>query len=612
MTGTVNYGPFLDGARNNLEDPRAQGWLSGHNMDLKRAKDMGIGFYDPREHQDLSTILGEIYRAQGIEDAFRWDGPAMIVPWEDRGYFVGILIGIEGLSKYIYPRAGTPEIWGESSLWTSEGEPVVIAPGIEDALALRILGYEAIYLKSNQAGLLADSVKAKAPNGPIVIIPENMEKKDPQGVSYLFETLNNQGVPTLCYDFSNFQGQYSGAMETLKTEGADSLRAVMNSLREWTATERRNDKALYLQGTTGAYLETFKKAIGNRMGEESTPTGFRSLDAILDGGLYPGLYIMGAVSSLGKTTFMLQIADYIAEHGRDVLFFSAEQSKDELIAKSLARLTASIEWVNDFPLTSRQILYKMKDWIGKKQEGALESAFKTYGDKIGPRMFIIENDVRPMVRENKEGDLETVKDSQGNDLMEIDRIGLDTIRDRVKEHIKIMGRAPVLFIDYLQILRPDDPTGRLSDKQNMDQTVSELRRISKEYGVPIVAISSLNRSAYGQPITMESFKESGAIEYSSDVLIGLNPRGLKAGDKGKDNNRGVFDKLRAETEREMEAVILKNRIGTLGDVPLLFNAPYGLYYEDGTPSIENVPYDRDKGANEDYAQICQYDISDEN
>lgn len=55
---------------------------------------------------------------------------------------------------------------------------------------------------------------------------------------------------------------------------------------------------------------------------------------MLDGGLYTGLYFIGAVSSLGKTTFTLQIADNLAKQGRDVLCFFLEQVRpDEQINK---------------------------------------------------------------------------------------------------------------------------------------------------------------------------------------------------------------------------------------------------------------------------------------
>lgn len=587
MTGAVDYTPFLEGAKANIQDPKAQGWLSGHNLKADAIKRLGLGYYDPQEHGELTTILNSIYQAQGVGEMARIDSPVIVVPYEGSGYWVGIYTAPRGLALYLKPKAGASEIWNQSALWTSEGEPVIIAPSVLDAIALESLGYSTIAIDGATMGPLADMLKAKPSGGPLVIIPPRKDQTEIETTAQVVATLGDLGASVLNYDLSNHEGEYNGAMETLRVQGADSLRAVMDDLRKWTLNDLKGERAQYLQGSTGASVEAFRKAIGERTGAEATPTGIKGLDDLLDGGLFPGLYILGAVSSLGKTTFALQIADHVAEEGRDVLFFSLEQSKEELMAKSVSRLTASMELIGDTPLTSRQILYKMKDWIGTNQERALDSAIMSYKEDIGPRMFIIENDTRPALRKNSAGELEIMRDPQGEPIQTVQRIGLDTIRDRVKEHIRIMGkdRAPVVFIDYLQILRPDDSTGRKSDKQNMDETVSELRRISKAHQIPIVAISSLNRSAYGQPITMEAFKESGAIEYSSDVLLGLNPSGLNYGEaeKTRKANRKVFDSLGDNELRDMEAVILKNRLGSLGKVPLVLNAYYGLYTEGRMP-----------------------------
>ena len=66
---------------------------------------------------------------------------------------------------------------------------------------------------------------------------------------------------------------------------------------------------------------------------------FPSLDKALDGGLYEGLYVLGAVSSLGKTAFCMQLADQLAKQGRHVLIFSLEMSAFELMARSVSRET---------------------------------------------------------------------------------------------------------------------------------------------------------------------------------------------------------------------------------------------------------------------------------
>ena len=68
-------------------------------------------------------------------------------------------------------------------------------------------------------------------------------------------------------------------------------------------------------------IEDFIKGAG-------TKSGYDNLDAITS--LYPGLYVLGAISSLGKTTFAHQMADQIARAGHPVIFFSLEQNTLEL------------------------------------------------------------------------------------------------------------------------------------------------------------------------------------------------------------------------------------------------------------------------------------------
>ena len=114
----------------------------------------------------------------------------------------------------------------------------------------------------------------------------------------------------------------------------------------------------------------------------------------------------------------------------------------------------------------------------------------------------------------------------------------------------------MVIIDYVQLLAPIDP--RMSDKQNTDKSVLELKRISRDYKIPIIGISSLNRENYNLPISMSAFKESGSIEYSSDVLLGLQAKGI-----GSDKNFDI-NKAKAQNPREIELVVLKNRNGATG------------------------------------------------
>jgi replicative DNA helicase len=97
----------------------------------------------------------------------------------------------------------------------------------------------------------------------------------------------------------------------------------------------------------------------------------------------------------------------------------------------------------------------------------------------------------------------------------------------------------------------------MTDKQNTDKAVLELKRISRDYKIPVIGVCSFNRANYKAAVTFEAFKESGAIEYSSDVVIGLQLSGQ--GSKKFDVNAA-----KDKNPRDIELYILKNRNGPTG------------------------------------------------
>lgn len=114
----------------------------------------------------------------------------------------------------------------------------------------------------------------------------------------------------------------------------------------------------------------------------------------------------------------------------------------------------------------------------------------------------------------------------------------------------------------------------------------ELKRISRDYETSIIGISSFNRDNYNAPVNMASFKESGAIEYSSDVLIGLQYKAmneLKEDGKDKAKASEIFSNI-AERAKNREAIeiqlkILKNRNGTKGTIDLDFFPMFNKFKE---------------------------------
>jgi len=259
-------------------------------------------------------------------------------------------------------------------------------------------------------------------------------------------------------------------------------------------------------------------------------TGFSNLDAAMEG-IYPGLYVLGAISSLGKTTFFHQMADQMAAAGEHVLFFSLEQSRLELASKSLSRLTARI----DFEHASTSLEIRSGVWTPLVSE-----AKQTYLETIGDRLSIIE----------------------GNLTCHLPFLEDYITRYRQKNHVQ-----PVVILDYLQILQgdPNGSHGNRNPREAIDTNVTELKRLSRTHDIPIFLVSSLNRGSYLTPVAFESFKESGGIEYTADVVWGLQ---LTVMHEDLFQREGLFSRKRKRIQeakkadpRSIDLICLKNRYG---------------------------------------------------
>ena len=312
-----------------------------------------------------------------------------------------------------------------------------------------------------------------------------------------------------------------------------AVSAIYNRAAEQEELDLQGRIAKYKSTTNLALLGEFAEAIEESKHRDYIRTRFPKLDEVLSGGLREGLYVFGAIPSLGKTTMVTQIADNVAQQGTTVLFFSLEMARNDIIARSISRLTACAfpelgDYVPFDGKTAMQILDGRRYAnYSPRDHRVIELATEEY-EKIAGNIRVIEG--------------------RGN-------IGVKEIEREVGDHYEIMQTIPLVVVDYLQLLAPLDV--RASDKQNMDRATLELRRIARDYHCPVIVISSFNRSSYNQKVNFGSFKESGAIEYCADVVVGLQLEGV-----GRDDFD--VDVEKAKNPRSIEAVILKNRFGETG------------------------------------------------
>lgn len=276
-------------------------------------------------------------------------------------------------------------------------------------------------------------------------------------------------------------------------------------------------------------------------------TGFKKLDRQARG-LYPGLYVIGALSSLGKTTFALNVSDNLASAGTPVMFFSFEQSRFELLSKLIAKRT--YDPINGTGVDALSVR-------GGSDDRRVERAKADVLATCGPNLTIIEC-------------------SFDADVL--------TVCDTVERFIADTGRAPVVFVDYLQIIKPLDE--RMTERRAIDQNLHALKKLQAEHDLTVVVISSVNRDNYLVPMSFESFKESGGIEYTADVIWGLQFSCLSEELFSTDRKTKVTEKrarineARAESPRRIDLVCLKNRYGRpFYTVSLSYAPEYDVFCE---------------------------------
>lgn len=423
-------------------------------------------------------------------------------------------------------------------------KPVFIVEGEIDCLSFLSCGAEALGLGSTAnkrkfIDLITERVSDKNRTLPAIFLALDNDKAGEETETELESELREIQLanPMRPFFFSRLRKELK---REIYGDCKDANELLIKNPYQFRELARLTESQLYIERGLVTSYET--EYISERWkARDIYATGFNRLDRAIK--ITDGLYILGAISSLGKTTFALQIADHVAESGRDVIIFSLEMSRKELIDKSICRMIFS-------------------DWIqGKNPRSILES------NEIDNKTLNLGQISAPNslnISEEKLAGLETKTSKYFSTIAKrtsiyesVGNVGVTEIAERVNKYVYYSGNKPLVIIDYLQLLAPIDP--HFTDKQNTDKNVLELKRLSRELEIPIIAISSLNRANYNEPISMAAFKESGAIEYSSDVLLGLQLAG--AGDK--DFN---VDTAKSQEPRQIELKILKNRRGKTGDV----------------------------------------------
>lgn len=458
-----------------------------------------------------------------------------------------------------YRKQGRAEFFNLQAIEQTE-QPVFVVEGELDALSIEQVGGKAVALgsTSNIEKFVKTCKEKLKKDFKGFILSLDIDEAGIDGSDKLSKLLTVEKIPhiiEIVQGNSRFNCKDTNDLLQMDAKQLkENVKQVIKSYQETLTADERKEYLKQQSQQLNALLFNIEQP------KTTISTGFNSLDNLLDGGLYSGLYFIGAISSLGKTTFCLQLVEQIAEKGQDVLIFSLEMASGEIIAKGISRNTfiiSSQEYNTDhFAKTTRGILthYKHRAYEEEEEKKVFEKAVQLYKERQ-PHIFITEG---------------------------VGNIGVEQIREAVKKHIRLTGRKPVVLIDYIQILSPY--SDRASDKQNTDKAVMELKRISRDYSISIIGISSFNRDNYRNEVSMQSFKESGAIEYSSDILLGLQYKAENDEKQEEAQERNKEQGNKGEPQ-QVQLVVLKNRNGRRGNIEFTFYPKFNYFEE-----YEDVPF----------------------
>ena len=280
-------------------------------------------------------------------------------------------------------------------------------------------------------------------------------------------------------------------------------------------------------------LERIEKASKTKGTVTGIPTGFIDLDYKLSGLQPSDLILVAARPSMGKTAFVLNIAQYIAfKKDKSVAIFSLEMSKEQLVN----RLFSLESQVDAQAIRSGNM--KDSDW-----EKLIEGA-----GIIGQSHLIID-------------------DTPG--------ISISELRSKCRKY-KLEQGLDVVIIDYLQLMTGSVGKSSESRQQEISEISRSLKGLARELNVPVIALSQLSRAVEGRPDKrpmLSDLRESGAIEQDADVVMFIY--------------RDEYYNKDSEFKKQAEIIIAKQRNGPIGTVNLAWLGEYtkfaNLSRQENTP-----------------------------
>ena len=300
-------------------------------------------------------------------------------------------------------------------------------------------------------------------------------------------------------------------LETILNESESKLFNLTNKLK----TDQLVTNAELLDNI---FFELKTKSLNPTLGGLSS--GFYDLDSLTQGFQKSDLIIIAGRPSMGKTAFGLNIASNLIKISKlPILFFSLEMSKEQIMYRLLSMETN----INQLKLKSGK-LYQ-NDWV------KLNKMIKIFS-KLP---FFIDDSFN---------------------------LSIPDIRSKIKTILFEQNEIGLIIIDYIQLMY--DPKLKTENRvQELSNITRSLKTLAREFNIPIIALSQLNRSVENRidkkPI-LSDLRESGSIEQDADLVILLYR-----------NNYYISNQSEEQTSQLIELIVAKQRNGPTGTIKLKFD-----------------------------------------
>jgi replicative DNA helicase len=267
------------------------------------------------------------------------------------------------------------------------------------------------------------------------------------------------------------------------------------------------------------------------------PTGLEPLDAMLGGGLEPGITLLGGAPAQGKSALALEIALYSAIHKHPTIYVSTELPNDEVLARVLSMIS---------------VMYCDRDSFAYGNALRDADSYFTQMSKAMDKFYQLHLD-----------DYLALYD----DVLAVDEVdGISSDLAAAND-----GGGALLVIDHLHELEPPSTELRSLDEYATEQVVSKaVMHMGKSHSVAVLAVAELNKAGLDgrtdeKPPTLVDFKGAGSIPYRS-----VNALVIRKGDD--DCSVGGMTTKRLDVLKARHGSTTRGRDA----IPLVLDGPHGL------------------------------------